>query len=95
MKQTLQISLRKISLFCLFTFMTALAFAQDSTVSSTTTSTSTTTEKTWYMQPWAWVVGAIILILIIVLAARGGGDKTGNSDSVTVKRTVTRESDTV
>ncbi|MEJ7611114.1 MAG: hypothetical protein WKF88_08045 [Ferruginibacter sp.] len=95
MKQTLQNSFKKISSFCLFTLMTAVAFAQDSSVTSTTTSTSSTTEQTWYMQPWAWVVGAIILILIIVLAARGGGDKSGNSDSVTVKRTVTRESDTV
>ena len=73
-------------------FVTAVAFAQDTTTSSTTTTTtSEQTPAAWYMQPWAWIVGGVILLLIIIVAARSG--KSGDTDTVTVKRTVTTDVD--
>ncbi len=74
-------------------FLTIQGFAQEtetsgSTSASTSEVSSTTTETTWYMQPWAWVVGGVVLLLIIILLARGG---RGNSDSVTVRKTVTHD----
>ncbi|MEP6712608.1 MAG: hypothetical protein ABJA37_09345 [Ferruginibacter sp.] len=72
-------------------FINAAIFAQDSTMTATTTTTSqSTTEKTWYMQPWAWVVGAVILVLIIVAISKGGSSST---DKVTVTKSVTRDTD--
>ena len=71
----------------------AVSFAQDSTTTATTTTTAqTTTENTWYAQPWAWVVGGIILVLVIVALSRGGGSK-GSTDRVTVTKTIDRETD--
>ena len=96
MKQSIQSAMRKIQLFCLTLLLTSVAFAQDSAMSATTTtSTSSTTERVWYMEPWAWIVGGIILLLIIFLAARGNGDKSTTSDRVTVTKTVSRDSDVV
>ena len=96
MKHSIQSAMRKTQLFCLTLLLTSVAFAQDSAVSATTTtSTSSTTERMWYMEPWAWIVGGIILLLIIFLAARGNGDKTTASDRVTVTKTVSRDSDVV
>ncbi len=74
----------------LLTIMQAVAWAQDSAVSATSTSTSTTstTERTWYAEPWVWIVGGAVLILIIVALTRGGGSSsTGTTDRVTVTKT--------
>ena len=95
MKQSIQSAIRKTQLFCLTLLISSVAFAQESAVSTTTTSTSSTTERMWYMEPWAWIVGGIILLLIIFLAARGNGDKSTASDRVTVTKTVSRDSDVV
>lgn len=95
MKQSIQSGMRKLNLFFLSLMITSLAFAQDSSMSTTITSTSATTERMWYMEPWAWIVGGIVLLLIIFLAARGNGDKTVDSDRVTVTKTVSRDTDVV
>lgn len=101
MKHLLKATYSTISTFILLVIFQGMALAQDSTASSSssskTTSTTTTTDQTWYTQPWVLIVGGAILVLIIVALVRGnsGGSGTGRSDSVTVKKTVTRDSDTV
>ena len=63
-----------------------MAKAQDSAMASTSTSTtSTTTERTWFAEPWVWVVGGIILLVLIIALTRGGG----KTDRVTVTKTRT------
>lgn len=74
----------------MLSFISAVAMAQDSTV--TTHSTTTTTETTWYAEPWAWALGAAILIIIIVALTRSGGSSGGGSvDKVTYTKKVSRE----
>ncbi|MEO6537207.1 MAG: hypothetical protein ABIT07_12695 [Ferruginibacter sp.] len=80
-------------LFLALLFINIAVFAQDSTVSSTTTTTAqSTTEKIWYTEPWAWIVGGIILILIIVAVTRSGSSSS-STDRVTVTKTVDRDTD--
>lgn len=95
MKHNIKFYSAKVSLFFTTLLLSAISFAQDTTLATTTTTSSaTSTEKTWYTEPWAWVLGAIVLIAIIILASRGSGTKT-SADKVTVTRTVDRTSDTV
>ncbi|MDB5201773.1 MAG: hypothetical protein JWQ27_1182 [Ferruginibacter sp.] len=85
---------QKMSLTLTMILFGIIAFAQDSTVTATTNATTTTTsEQTWYMQPWAWIVGGAVLILLIIALVRGNSDKTTNSDRVTVTKTVSRDTD--
>ena len=79
----------------LLTFISTMAWAQDSAATSTTTSSSqVTTETTSFVEPWVWVVGAAVLIIIIVLLTRGsGGRSAGTTDKVTYTKQVTREDD--
>ena len=86
---TAKVSLKTSLAFLAFTFMQAVAIAQDET-NSKITKTTTTTTKTWYAEPWVWVVGAAVLILILVALLRGGGSSTttaGRTDQVTVTKT--------
>ena len=88
-------SLKQAVLFVMLTFCYGITWAQDSTssMSSSTTATTTTTQETlWYTNPWVWVIGGAVLILLLVALLRGG-DKTGRTDSVTVKKSVTRDTD--
>lgn len=95
MKHSFKIYSAKASFFFTAVLLSVISFAQDTTLATTTTtSAATSTEKTWYTEPWAWVLGGIILITIIVLATRGSSSKT-SADKVTVTRTVERDSDTV
>ena len=102
MKQLIKASTYSFFTVLLLTIFQVIAFAQDSTGGSSssssrsTSTTTTTTEQMWYSQPWVWIVGGAILLLIIVALVRGNsGTTSGRSDSVTVKKTVTRDSDTV
>ena len=103
MKQLLKTSTyRSAFTLIMLALFQVMAFAQDSTGSSssssksTTSSTTTTTDQTWYTQPWVWIVGGAVLILLIIALVRGNsGTTTGRSDSVTVKKTVSRDTDTV
>ena len=95
MKQSLNAYSSKFFLFAVILLSSVIAFAQDSTIATTTTSTSaTSTEKTWYMEPWAWVLGGVILLVIILLATRSTSNTT-SADRVTVTKTVTKDSETV
>ncbi len=91
MKQLLKPVFYKYSFMLLLSSLCSLIlFAQDSTMQATSTTTSTsTTERTWYAEPWVWVVGGIVLLLLIVALTRGGGN--GRTDRVTVTKTRTSE----
>jgi hypothetical protein len=76
----------------LVTIVNAIVWAQDSSVTAST-QTTTITEKTWYAEPWVWIVGGAVLILIIVALTRGNnGNSTGRTDKVTVTKTTSSES---
>ena len=95
MKHSFRLYSTKATLFVATLLLSLITFAQDTTLATTTTTSSaTSTEKTWYMEPWAWVLGGIILVVIIVLATRGSSSTT-SADKVTVTRTVERDNDTV
>ena len=95
MKHSLNFYSTKLFLFVVSLLTSVMVFAQDSTVATSTTSTSAiSTEKTWYMEPWAWVLGGVILLVIILLATRSTSSTT-SADKVTVTKTVTRDSETV
>ncbi len=86
---TAKISFKTSLAFLVFTFMQAVAIAQEET-NSKITKTTTTTSNTWYAEPWVWVVGGAVLILILVALLRGGGSSsstTGRTDQVTVTKT--------
>ena len=70
----------------------AIAWAQDSTVSSSRT-TTTTEQTTWYTQPWVWVVGGAVFLLLIVALVRSNSS-SGTSDSRTDKVTYTKTTET-
>ena len=95
MKHSLNFYSTKLFMFAVSILSSVIVFAQDSTVANTTTSTTaTTTEKTWYMEPWAWVLGGVILLVIILLATRSTSNTT-SADKLTVTKTVTRDSETI
>ena len=95
MKHSLNFYSTKLFMFAVSILSSVIVFAQDSTVANTTTSTTaTTTEKTWYMEPWAWVLGGVILLVIILLATRSTSNTT-SADKMTVTKTVTRDSETI
>lgn len=81
-------------LLVLLTIVNMASWAQDSTMTATTTTTTTKEEHTWYMQPWAWVVGGAVLILIIVALTRGSNSRTsGRTDKVIVTKTTSTDTD--
>ena len=95
MKQLLNAYGLKLIVFAVTVLSSVITFAQDSTIATTTTSTSEiSTEKTWYMEPWAWVSGGVILLVIILLATRSTSNTT-SADRVTVTKTVTRDNETI
>ena len=78
------------------------AISQDSSSSSTTTSSTTDIKVTtgqnetgdWYTSPWVWVLAGLGFILLLVALLRGGSAKRAEaSDSVTVTKTVSRDTD--
>ncbi len=68
-------------------------FAQDSTATSSTRSTSkVVTTQTVTVEPWVWIVGAVVLIIIIALLSRGRGSKGAVTNQTTyTKRVEERE----
>ncbi len=56
-----------------------LAWAQETTTTKTVDVDLDVDKGTgsgeWYLEPWAWVVGAAIFIIIIVALLRGNSDK--------------------
>lgn len=95
MKHQLKFYSSKAALFIALIIITGSAYAQDTTMAATTTTaTTTSTEKIWYMEPWAWIVGGIILLVIIVLATHSGNIST-SANKVTVTKTVTRDTEVI
>ena len=93
MKINKKIKYAKLFLLLSGIFTSAVSLAQDvANATTTTTSTSVTTEKTWYMEPWAWILSGVVLLVIIILATRSSSSKK-NAESVTITRTVQRETD--
>jgi hypothetical protein len=75
----------------LFSFTFLISQAQDTTKTTVTHETSTTTKSTdWYMQPWAWVVGGVLLIIILVALFRGNS----TTDKEVSRTTVIKDRDT-
>ena len=73
--------------------MQITSVAQDTTYS---TSTTTSSENLWYMQPWVWVVGGIVLLLLLIALFSGGKSKNKNNtrtDKVIITKTVRTETD--
>jgi hypothetical protein len=76
-----------------------VVFAQDASSSSNTTTSNTSTTVTtpdvpanWYMNPWVWVAGGVVLIIILFAIFRGGG-KTKREVTRTVTTTTEINSD--
>lgn len=86
-------AISKIYLTLLLAMANVIAFAQDSTTTITTKTDAitTTTEKTWYMEPWVWLVGAGVLVLLLIALLKGGGSNKVAQEKVTVTKTVERE----
>lgn len=83
---------RALFLSFVLSILAFAAFAQDSTGTTTTHSSSTTTTtQSWYMEPWAWIVGAIVLVILLISLFRGSS--SGKTDSVTYTKTVKRDED--
>ena len=76
----------------LLSLFQAIAWTQDSTVSSSRT-TTTTEQTTWYTQPWVWVVGGAVFLLLIVALVRSNSS-SGTSNSRTDKVTYTKTTET-
>jgi len=67
----------KYQLLLLFTVLmnASVALAQDGGGTGTgvsVTKTTTSSSSTWYMQPWAWIVGGIVLLIVIIALVSGG-----------------------
>lgn len=89
---TAKFSIKTAFAILVFTFLQAVAIAQEETTSKIT-KTTTSTSSTWYAEPWVWVVGAAVLILILVALLRGGGSSNvaGRTDQVTVTKTTSTD----
>ena len=90
------LNLKQFALFVSLTFCSAMAWAQEeanSTSSSVSTTTTTTTERTWYAEPWVWIVGGAVFLLLLVALMRSGGNREGRTDRVTVSKTIKTDTD--
>ncbi|MGN6616027.1 MAG: hypothetical protein ACTHJ5_02515 [Ilyomonas sp.] len=75
---------------CILMLSQIAIFAQEDGGTKTVVTKTTHSESTtWYMQPWAWVVGGIILILILIALLSGRGNR------VVVTKTTTTDTDVV
>ncbi len=90
------LNFRQLFLLVSLTLFSALAWAQEeaaSTSSSVSTTTTTSTERTWYTEPWVWIVGGAVFLLLLIALMRGGGDRSGRTDRVTVSKTIKTDTD--
>ncbi len=95
--------LNKMVMVVLMLCMGNFAFGQDSSSSTTSTSSSTDIKVTsgqneggdWYTSPWVWVLAGLGFILLLVALLRGSSSnrRAEASDSVTVTKTVSRDTD--
>ena len=93
MKQlTKALTYKTFVILLILSLFQAIAWAQDSAVSSSRT-TTTTEQTTWYTQPWVWVVGGAVFLLLIVALVRSNSS-SGTSNSRTDKVTYTKTTET-
>jgi formate-dependent nitrite reductase membrane component NrfD len=93
MKRNLEKSfVKRFFTFLLLACLQMQAFAQDTTYS---TSTTTASEDLWYMQPWVWVVGGIVLLLLLIalFSGKSKNKNTSRTDKVIITKTVRTETD--
>ena len=94
MKHLLKSVTYKVSMIYALLMIQLVSWAQENAGSSETSVkvTKTSETQTWYTMPWVWAVGAVLLIILLMLLFRGSrGSSAG--ESVTVTKTVSRESD--
>jgi len=84
MKQSIKIQISKCLLICLALFQSMVIFAQDSSAVTTTKSTSSTTTTNWYMQPWAWVAGGVVLLVLLIAMFSG---RSSRSEKIIITKT--------
>ena len=90
------LSMKQLFLFVSLTLCSALVWAQEegtSASSSVSTTTTTSTERTWYTEPWVWIVGGAVFLLLLIALMRSGGNRNGRTDRVTVSKTVKTDTD--
>jgi len=63
-------SMKKITFFLMALMASFVTFAQDKVADVSLNVTESS--KTWYSQPWMWVVGGAVFIIILVAILRGG-----------------------
>ena len=68
--KTIKNNMKKITFFLMMLMTSLVAFAQDKTADVSLNVTETS--KTWYSQPWMWVVGGAVFVIILVAILRGG-----------------------
>jgi len=72
---------------------TVYAVAQDSSSTVTKNTSASTSSATapdpsaWYMQPWAWVAGGVLVLIILIVLLRGSGNKRTEVTRTTITRT--------
>jgi hypothetical protein len=83
----------KIFILLGFIMSTLGVLAQDTTI---TTTSITESETLWYMEPWVWIVGGVVVLLLLIALFSGGKAKDKNSsrtDKVIITKTVRTETD--
>ena len=81
---------KRYVLFLVAIMASTIVKAQDTVV-------TTTSEELWYLEPWVWIAGGVVLLLLLMALFRGGRKKRdGNSrtDRVIITKTVRTETDT-
>lgn len=63
-------SIKKITFFLMALMASFVTFAQEKTADVSLNVTETS--KTWYSQPWMWVVGGAVFVIILVAILKGG-----------------------
>ena len=101
MKTVLKSFRYKLPMLQLILLSGVYAFAQDSsastssntTVSHTSTATVPNSDAMWYMAPWVWVVGGIVLILILYAIFKGNSSNNRSEVTRTTKTTTEIKND--
>lgn len=70
MKKSIAKTVYSLILLGIFNCMALLTVAQEQSTGQTTTTTKTTSYH-FYTEPWAWVVGGIVVLILLVVLFRG------------------------
>lgn len=81
-----------ITIFLAFVFL----LYQLKLIAQASGASHTTTADAWYMQPWAWITGGVILLIILIAIFSGGKKRStpiSRTDKVTITKTIRTETD--